>query len=75
MAYDPNTKQPLGLFWKGTSCNPILSPDCDDPDDGAKTNGNKKKNDKDKSDEKDTPSSMGSNHSRFTNGSLGSGNN
>jgi hypothetical protein len=74
MAYDPNTKQPLGLFWKGTSCNPILSPDCDDPDDNTKKNGKKKKDDKDRSDEKDV-SSVGGNDSRFTNGSLGSGNN
>lgn len=31
MAYDPETKKPLGVFFKG-HCNPYLSPDCDDPD-------------------------------------------
>jgi hypothetical protein len=36
MAIDPETKKPLGLFFK-SHCNPYLSADCDDPDE-SKTN-------------------------------------
>jgi hypothetical protein len=32
MAIDPVTKRPLGLFFKGDSCNPFTEQDCDAPD-------------------------------------------
>jgi len=34
MAIDPVTKRPLGLFFKGDSCNPFTEQDCDAPDVG-----------------------------------------
>jgi hypothetical protein len=47
MAIDPQTKKPLGLFFK-SHCNPYFSTDCDDPDEGqAKHKGKKKKDDDD----------------------------
>jgi hypothetical protein len=32
----------MGVFWKGTSCNPFLEQDCDGDDVGVKTNKGKK---------------------------------
>jgi hypothetical protein len=45
MAIDPETKKPLGIFFK-SHCNPYFSTDCDDPDE-AKTKHKGKKDDND----------------------------
>jgi hypothetical protein len=41
-AFEPGTGRFLGVFWKGTSCNPYLEQDCDGDDAATKTNKDKK---------------------------------